>query len=275
MEENNTTIIEAAETHSEVHSWPHIPKIQWESVYGFITNTTITIIIFFFMILFVSILGNRALKKQKKSKLKTFFLNFLGFFDKYIIDSFWDKKFARKYFPVIVGLFFIIFFWNIFWLLIDWVGASISPTILEYLRPMHSDLNTTLVLALITIILFLVIWIKTNGVFQTTKWYLFNFTWNSFWEKCINVFVWWLHLLSVPASIASLSLRLFWNIFAWVVLIWVILFLWGYMSEGLFEVGKFLSIPFWFFEVFVAFIQSVVFVWLTIAYFKQATEKHH
>jgi hypothetical protein len=32
------------------------------------------------------------------------------------------------------------------------------------------------------------------------------------------------------------------------------------MSEQVFQVGKFLSLPFWFFEVFVAFIQAVVFV---------------
>jgi F0F1-type ATP synthase membrane subunit a len=31
------------------------------------------------------------------------------------------------------------------------------------------------------------------------------------------------------------------------------------MSENLLEVGKLLSVPFWFFEVFVALIQAVVF----------------
>jgi F0F1-type ATP synthase membrane subunit a len=36
-----------------------------------------------------------------------------------------------------------------------------------------------------------------------------------------------------------------------------------------------LSVPFWFFEVFVALIQAVVFTWLMIAYFKQASEEHH
>jgi F0F1-type ATP synthase membrane subunit a len=47
-----------------------------------------------------------------------------------------------------------------FGLVIDWLGSSVSPNILTYLRPMYSDLNTTLVLGLITIITFISISIK-------------------------------------------------------------------------------------------------------------------
>jgi F0F1-type ATP synthase membrane subunit a len=35
-----------------------------------------------------------------------------------------------------------------------------------------------------------------------------------------------------------------------------------------------LSIPFWFFEFFVAFVQSVVFAALIISYINQAKESH-
>jgi len=41
-----------------------------------------------------------------------------------------------------------------------------------------------------------------------------------------------------------------------------------------FEAGRLLVIPFWFFEVFVALIQAVVFAFLMIAYFKGSAEDH-
>jgi len=47
------------------------------------------------------------------------------------------------------------------------------------------------------------------------------------------------------------------------------------VSSGLFEVGRILTIPFWFFEVFVAFVQAIVFSSLMVAYFKQSAEEHH
>jgi F0F1-type ATP synthase membrane subunit a len=148
MTENNN------ETNTEVHVGPHIPAIQWEQVSWLITNTIITTSIFFVIILIVSILWNKALKSEKKSRLKLFFINFVWFFDKYLIDSFGSKKFARNYYALVVGIFSIIFFWNLFGLIIDWLGAWVSPTILHYLRPMHSDPNTTFVLAFITITMF-------------------------------------------------------------------------------------------------------------------------
>jgi len=257
------------------HSWPHIPKIQWEKVVGYVSNTVITTIIFGLLVIIFSFFANKALKSNKKSKLKTGVLTYLQFFDWYLRDSFWEKSIARKYFPLVVGIFTIIFFGNLFWLAIDWsISAFPSLKIEEYLRPMHSDLNTTLVLALITIVSFLYVWVKTHWMGHTTKWYLFNFKWKNIWEKLINVFVGWLHLIWVPATLASLSLRLFGNIFAWIVLISVITYLTWLMTENLFQAWKLFSIPFWFFEFFVAFVQSVVFAALIISYINQAKEEH-
>jgi len=101
-----------------------------------------------------------------------------------------------------------------FGLVIDWLGASISPTILEFLRPMHSDVNTTLVLSLITLYTQLFVSVRAHGAGSTLKSYLFNFTGHNFGEKCINVAVGWLHFIGLPATVISLSLRLFGNIFA-------------------------------------------------------------
>jgi len=266
---------ENKELNSEQHIWPHIPKIQWETVYGPISNTNITTFLFFILVLIFSIFANKALKK-KDSKLKVALLDFIGKIDKNLTESFHnDKDFARSFLPLIWWFFVIILFWNLFGLLIDWLWASISPTILEYLRPINSDLNTTLVLRIITVISFLYISIKYSWVKATVKWYLFNFSWDSLVNKIINVFVWWLHLVWIPSTVASLSLRLFGNIFAWIILIWVLSYLWVLMTSSLFETWRFISIPFWFFEIFVAFIQALVFAWLMVSYFNQSKSSHH
>lgn len=119
--------------------------------------------LFLIIVTCVSLLANRALKKDKKSKLKLFFLTFVKFFDDQMRDAFGDKKESRKYYALVVGMFFIIFFGNLFGLVIDWFGMSAVPDVLKYLRPMHSDLNTTLVLSLITVILMLIIQVKSHG----------------------------------------------------------------------------------------------------------------
>jgi len=60
-----------------------------------------------------------------------------------------------------------------------------------------------------------------------------------------------------------------------VILIGVISYLLAMATSSIFEVGRVFSIPFWFFEVFVALVQAIVFAGLMIAYFKQASEEHH
>lgn len=173
---------------------------------------------------------------QKKSRLKLFFLTYIKFFDNFLRDGFGNKKTARNFFPLISGFFFIIFGGNLFGLVIDWLGSSISPTIFYILRPMHSDVNTTLVLSLITIIIMIYVQVKTIGATKTTKHYLFNFSGHSIVEKIINVPVGWLHTIGIPATTISLSLRLFGNIFAGVVLIGVITYLLSLATQSFYEV---------------------------------------
>jgi len=120
----------------------------------------------------------------------------------------------------------IIFFGNLFGLVIDWFGTFI-PAVHTYFRPIHSDLATTVPLAITAVVYSLYIAGKYNGVGHTAKGYLFNWSGNSVAEKCVNVFVGWLHMVGIPSTMASLSLRLFGNIFAGIILISVLGYLGG------------------------------------------------
>ncbi len=90
---------------------------------------------------------------------------------------------------------------------------------------MHSDVNTTLVLSVITLYTLLFVQVRSHGAGRTLGSYFFNFSGKSLAEKIINVAVGWLHFIGLPATVISLSLRLFGNIFAGVVLIGVISYL--------------------------------------------------
>jgi len=259
---------------SQEHSGPHIPLIQWETVYGPISNTTLTSLLFLIIVTIVGVLAKKTLKSEKKSKLRLSILTFVKFFDDQLREAFGSKEKSRKFYPLVVGMFVLIFFGNMLGLVIDWFGLSIAPNILYYLRPMHSDLNTTLVLAIITVFIMLKVQVGSQGAVWTVKSYVFNNQWSNIMEKGIGVFMGWLHLIGIPVTAASLALRLFGNIFAWVILISVISFLTAFATGGLFEVGRLWVIPFWFFEVFVALIQAIVFSFLMIAYFKQSSEAH-
>ncbi len=263
-------------TYAEVgHSALHVPTIQWEQVWGPISNTVVTTFVFLLMVIVFSFFAKKALVSEKKSRLKLGVLSFVKFFDGFLSEWFWDdKKMAREFFPLIVWFFIIILWGNLFGLIVDWVGTSITPSLFYVMRPMHSDVNTTLVLSIITLYVLLFVSVRSQGLGGTLKSYFFNFTGKSIAEKCINVAVGWLHFIGLPATVISLSLRLFGNIFAGVVLLGVLTFLLANGTAAVFEIGRLWAIPFWFFEVFVSLIQAIVFVWLMIAYFKQASEHH-
>lgn len=94
-----------------------------------------------------------------------------------------------------------------------------------YLRPINSDLNTTIVLAATTILVSQMTGIMTKGFFSHFGHYLFNFSGHSLVEKIINVPVGWIHFLGEFTRVLSLSVRLFANIFAGIALISVMAYI--------------------------------------------------
>lgn len=89
----------------------------------------------------------------------------------------------------------------------------------HYLRPINADINTTLGMAALMIFISHMIMIRYRGFFGYVGHFLFHFHGHSFVEKCISVVVGWLHLVGEGVRVLALSLRLFGNIFAGVVLI--------------------------------------------------------
>lgn len=140
-------------------------------------------------------------------------------------------------------------------------SGGISGVFVPILRAANTDLNTTLALALVAMF-FVEAWgLQALGLGYLGK--FLNFS------GPIAFFVGVLELVSELARVVSFTFRLFGNMFAGEVLLGVITFL----------VPWVLVLPFFGLEIFVGFVQALVFAGLTLVFSVMATtghgEEHH
>lgn len=119
-----------------------------------------------------------------------------------------------------------------------------------------ADLNTAIALATISVVVTQILGLQFLGLSYLKK--FFNFS------SPIMFFVGILELVLELAKIMSFAFRLFGNIFAGEVLLAVILFLVPIVAP----------MPFYGLEIFVGFIQALVFAMLSLVFFNMATISH-
>ena len=215
----------------------HIPSIQGESIPGFeifgvpVTNTILSMWIF--MAVFFVLIGLffAAVKTRTFPKLRAIGIDLMNRLDTFFLELIEDKGYARLFLPLVGGFFIFIFFANVFGLVLDWLNFVVHGGH-EYLRPINSDLNTTVVMALTIIIVAQITAIRYKGFFSHFGHYLFNWNGHSTVEKMINVPIGWLHFIGEFTRVLSLSVRLFANIFAGVILIGVMTYVGSLIPSG-------------------------------------------
>lgn len=131
-----------------------------------------------------------------------------------------------------------------------------GPKFVPLFRAGTADLNTTIALALTSMFMVQFFGIKFLGLKYFKKFFDFS--------NPINAYVGVLELVSEFAKIISFAFRLFGNIFAGEVLLAVIGFL----------VPVIAPMPFYGLELFVGFIQALVFAMLSLVFFNMATQGH-
>ncbi|MFN2200640.1 MAG: F0F1 ATP synthase subunit A [Caldilineaceae bacterium] len=129
-------------------------------------------------------------------------------------------------------------------------------------RPPTADLNTTFALALITMVMVQVWGISALGLGYFRK--FFQFKGPNIGMKLISAFVGILELLSEFSRLIAFGFRLFGNIFAGEIVLMTMAFLIAYV----------LPVPFFILEVFVGFVQALVFMMLALVFFSMATMSH-
>jgi F-type H+-transporting ATPase subunit a len=159
---------------------------------------------------------------------------------------------------------------------VEWLGGMPTLTaeeahdghgygLIPFVRVTSTDLNFTLALALIAVVMVQVIGIKSQGAAYFKK---FWFTDTMFTKPMLGVIdfgVGILELISEFSKILSFAFRLFGNIFAGSVLLFVIGSLVPIFAQSMFLMLEF----------FVGMIQAVVFGLLTMTFMAQATQGHH
>ncbi len=183
----------------------------------------------------------------------------------FVADTLGSEKQAKTFFAFIATLFFFILMNN--WLaLLPFTSIGIyhaaehGQVLIPFLRTTHSDLNNTLVLAVLAVVMIQVFGVTTLGFFK----YAHKFFINPFKDP-LGCFIGILEMVSEVAKMISFSFRLFGNIFAGEVLLTIIAYLLPYGAP----------LPFMFLELFVGLIQAVVFATLTLVFVKIATAEHH
>jgi F-type H+-transporting ATPase subunit a len=180
-----------------------------------------------------------------------------------------DRKQSKKFFPIVVTIF-------IFVILSNWIEVVPGlgtigiyeelhgkEVLVPFIRSGSADLNMTIALAVVSVMSAQFLGIAAIGFGK----YAGKFFVSPFHKPyLVGTFVGLLEVVSEFAKIISFSFRLFGNIFAGEVLLMVMLFLVPYI----------VPLPFLLLELFVGFVQALVFSMLTLVFFKMAvTEAAH
>lgn len=227
-----------------------------------ITNSIATSWAITALILVPIVLASRSFKPKGTLSRFQLFLEILveGLYN--LVESITGSSKARVFFPLVATFFIYIVPANWSGLLpgagsIGFNGVLHGKEVfIPVLRGPTADINTTLALALISMVMVQVYGFRYQGIRYLKK--FFNFS------NPINAFVGILELVSEFSKIISFTFRLFGNIFAGEVLISVMTFL----------VPLIAPMPFYGLELFVGVIQGLVFMMLSTVFMNMATLSH-
>jgi F-type H+-transporting ATPase subunit a len=281
--ENGTEVKEhAGESNSDEVLHEH--TLFAEPIFHFggftVTNSILNSWIVVVLIMVIGLLVRRKITmvpRGLQNVLEAIIEAFLGIFDS-VTGS---RGKSLKFFPFVFSFFIFILFSN--WMgLLPGVGSlgqialhDGHKVFIPYFRGGTADLNTTLALAIIGVVASHIF-----GVMAIGLWKYFNkfININAFLEipgkirkdwtviivNPITAFVGLVEIIGEIAKVASLSFRLFGNIFAGEVLL--------ASMAAMLAFG--LPIPFMFLEVIVGLIQALIFAMLILAYLTMSTSEH-
>jgi len=246
-----------------------------------ITNSLLNSwIVVFILVIFSLILRWRLRKRRAPRGLQNMMEMVVeGFLD--IFDSVTGSRDrSLKFFPFVFSFFLLILLNNWLGLLpgIGSVGRVVSEhgerIFIPFFRGGTADLNTTLALAIIGVVASHIFGVIAVGAWQYLNKFINIKAFLEIPKKVfkdptvlivnpIKAFVGLIEIIGEVAKVASLSFRLFGNIFAGEVLL--------ASMAAILAFG--LPIPFMFLEVIVGLIQALIFAMLILAYLTMATAK--
>jgi len=218
-----------------------------------VTNSLFLSFFVFLFLLALGLLYYREIRSGKHTGLY-YFLNLVlrtlyNLFESIVHDK------IGVFFPLLSAFFIWIIFQN--WSgLLPGVGSVLVGHI-PLFRGNNADINATLALALVAVIMVQIYGVKFLG-FKTYIQKFINFS------NPVNFVLGILEIMSEFSKILSFTFRLFGNIFAGEVLLTIVAFLIPVLA----------SFPFLILEVFMGLVQALVFSMLTSVFFSLAVSQH-
>lgn len=186
-----------------------------------------------------------------------------------VVNAFDDKKVGRKYVPFFVTLFFLVLLSN--WSgLIPVVGEGFTAGGHPVFRPWTGDLNVTLAMGLVTMIVVYVASIREVGGFLT---YIRHFFMGSPLNPLFLV-IGLIEMLTDLTRTLSLALRLFLNVTIGEIVIAVFAYLGGLLAPND-MLAPITALPFTLLELGVGALQAYIFVILGVNYLAIAVNSAH
>jgi F-type H+-transporting ATPase subunit a len=224
-----------------------------------ITNTLVTSwVAMAILIVAAFVVGRRA--KMVPGKVQMVFEEIITFVRDFMTETLENEKVASKYLPLLLTIFFFILTSNLLEFIpgVGSLGFHSGEGFIPLFRSVNTDLNVTLALAIIAVIMIEIAGVAALGFWRYSSKFI-NFS------SPLNFVVGIIELVSEVGRLISYSFRLFGNIFAGEVLLAVV----GYFAPYI------VPVPLMSFELFVGFIQAAVFALLTLFFIKLAITDAH
>lgn len=230
-----------------------------------ITNTLITSWIVVALLITLAFLVGRNLK-YVPGRIQLLLEEIIVFIKGFVQDTLENESVARKYLPLFITLFLFIATSNLleFTPGVGSLGFTRGEEFIPLFRSVNTDLNVTLALAIIVVIIIEIAGVIALGFFKYTGKFI-TFRGHGIGERIINFVVGLIELISEISRLVSFSFRLFGNIFAGEILLAVATFFVPYV----------LPVPLMGFEMFIGFVQAAVFSLLTLFFIKLAITDPH
>lgn len=225
-----------------------------------ITNTLLTSWIVILVLITIAIVIGRK-PALMPSRFQTLLEWLVGFVYDYVAETLESRELARTFFPYLTTIFLFVFTSNLleFTPGIGSFGITRAGEFIPLLRSVNTDLNVTLMLAIVSFLT-----IEITGILVIGFWkYAGKFI--NFHHGVIGFLIGIIELFSELARVVSFSFRLFGNVFAGEVLILVVTYFLPYIAP----------VPVMSFEIFVGFVQAAIFALLTLFFIKLAVSEPH
>jgi F-type H+-transporting ATPase subunit a len=261
----------------------------------YLVNTLPTLAVTFVLLVVIAYFTNRSLKRSAETDLVP---RGIGNVVEAILEILYNltegsagSKWARAIFPWFATILIYVLFANLLKLIPGFEsigvlhhveeGHAISPLggnwnlftsgegeyiLAPFFRGISVDLNFTVALALIAVVMIQVIGFRAQGAGYLSKFFNTRRMFKVPFFGAMDFLVGLLELISELSKILSFAFRLFGNMFAGIVLVAIV--------AGL--LGRFSILPamVMLFELFVGVIQAFVFGMLTMVFMAQATQGH-